>query len=96
MAQRGERLFNDLACHTCHVSEGRGRGPSLKAVFRSQVPLADGRRVTPELYRQIRDEELAKLGSGGRLKDAAAILDELVLSRDFLPFLTLIAYSRLE
>jgi malate synthase len=62
----------------------------------NEVPLADGRRVTPELYRQTREEELTKLGSGGRLKDAAAILDELVLSRDFLPFLTLIAYPRLD
>ena len=42
--------------------------------------------MTADLYRQIRDEELTKLGSGGRLKDAAAVLDELVLSRDFLPF----------
>jgi malate synthase len=62
----------------------------------NEAPLADGRRVTPDLYRQIRDEELSKLGSTGRLKDAAAILDELVLSRDFLPFLTLIAYPRLD
>jgi malate synthase len=62
----------------------------------NEVPLGDGRKVSPELYRQIRGEELAKLGSGGRLKDAAAILDELVLSRDFLPFLTLIAYPRLD
>ncbi|HEX3131193.1 MAG TPA: malate synthase A [Thermoanaerobaculia bacterium] len=62
----------------------------------NEVPLGDGRRVTPALYRQIRDEELSKLGTEGRLKDAAAILDELVLSRDFLPFLTLIAYPRLD
>jgi malate synthase len=65
----------------------------------NEVPLADGaggHRVTQDLYRQIRDEELSKLGSGGRLKDAAAILDELVLSRDFLPFLTLIAYPQLD
>ena len=52
--------------------------------------------MTPELYRQIRDEEMAKLGSGGRLKEAAVILDELALSRDFLPFLTLIACPRLD
>jgi hypothetical protein len=31
-----------------------------------------------------------------RLRDAVAILDELVLSRDFLPFLTVIAYLRLD
>jgi malate synthase len=62
----------------------------------NEVPLADGRKVNADLYRQIRDEELAKLGSDGRLTDAAGILDELVLSPGFVPFLTLIAYPRLE
>src|SRR6185436_17443219 len=52
------------------------------------------RLLSAELYRQIRDEELSKLGSSGRLKDAAAILDELVLSRDFLPFPQACAVSR--
>jgi len=57
----------------------------------------DGRRLTPELYRQFRDEELAALGGPdqGRLRDAAEILDRLVLSREFVPFLTIEAYGRL-
>ncbi len=59
--------------------------------------LDDGRPVTPELYREIRDEELRQLGGpeSGRLRDAVEILDELVLSRDFVPFLTVAAYERL-
>jgi malate synthase len=59
--------------------------------------LADGRAVTPELYRAIRDEELSALGgrSAGRLGDAVDLLDDLVLDEDFADFLTLGAYERL-
>jgi malate synthase len=63
------------------------------------VKLPDGRTFTPELYRQIRQEESEKLdgaAQGGRLRDAAEILDSLVLARDFIPFLTLAAYERLD
>ena len=64
----------------------------------NDAEMADGRRITPELYREIRDQEIAKLGGNGkgRLRDAAEILDELVLSRELVPFLTLVAYPRLE
>jgi malate synthase len=60
--------------------------------------LDDGRPVTKELYRDIRDQELAALGGHGqgRLRDAAEILDELVLSGDFVPFLTPVAYRYLD
>jgi malate synthase len=60
--------------------------------------LEDGRPVTKELYRDIRDQELAALGGHGqgRLRDAAEILDELVLSEDFVPFLTPVAYRYLD
>ena len=62
------------------------------------VELADGRRFTPDLYREIRDQEIQKLGglAQGRLRDAAEILDELVLGEDLVPFLTLVAYPRLH
>jgi malate synthase len=62
------------------------------------APLADGRAFGAEHYRQIREQEIEKLGGEGkgRLRDAAEILDELVLSRDFIPFLTLQAYPRLD
>ena len=60
--------------------------------------LADGRAVTAERYQQWRDEELAKLGGAlsGRLGDAAAIVDELVLSDRFIEFLTYLAYPALD
>lgn len=60
--------------------------------------LADGRAVTADLYQRWRDEELVKLGGAlsGRLDDAAAIVDELVLSDRFIEFLTYLAYPALD
>jgi malate synthase len=60
--------------------------------------LDDRREVSAELYAQIRDEELARLGGAteGRLIDAAGLLDRLVLDDDFAEFLTLRAYSLLD
>ena len=60
--------------------------------------LEDGRPVTRDLYAQIRDEELARLGgkSAERYADAAAILDTLCLNDEFIEFLTLIAYDYLD
>ena len=46
LAARGERLFNDLACHTCHVSDGSGRGPSLVNTFGTEALLATGAVAT--------------------------------------------------
>jgi malate synthase len=59
-----------------------------------RAELDDGRPITPALYEQIRAEELAALGGAeaGRLGDAAEILDQLVLSREFVEFLTYPAY----
>src|SRR6186713_718346 len=45
---RGAQLFQDLACNTCHLSDGRGRGPSLQGVFGSQVQLANGQTVVAD------------------------------------------------
>ncbi len=62
-----------------------------------EVPLPDRRKVTAELYRELRDRELDALGaSNGRLRQAAEILDSLVLSREFIPFLTVAAYRHLD
>jgi malate synthase len=60
--------------------------------------LDDGRTITRALYEQLRAEELAKLGGAGaeHYGDAAAILDRLCLSEEFLDFLTLIAYQYLD
>ena len=45
MEQRGEALFSQLGCATCHLPDGKGRGPSLQKVFGGQVKLADGGTV---------------------------------------------------
>jgi malate synthase len=60
--------------------------------------LDDGREASADLYRSVRDEELARLGgpTEGRLGDAAGLLDRLVLDDDFAEFLTLRAYSLLD
>lgn len=42
MAERGAKLFNDLACNTCHLDSGQGRGPSLKDIVGTTVDLAGG------------------------------------------------------
>jgi malate synthase len=61
------------------------------------TPLDDGRPLTAERYRAIRDGELAALGGPGtgRLGEAAELLDGLVLDDAFVEFLTLPAYERL-
>jgi cytochrome c oxidase subunit 2 len=46
LAQRGARLFNDLACSSCHVDTGQGRGPALKDIVGKTVELQDGTSVT--------------------------------------------------
>ena len=60
--------------------------------------LDDGRPLTAERYGAIRDQEIATLdgSSGGRLADAAALLDQLVLADEFIEFLTLPAYEQLR
>ena len=42
LASRGERLFGELACNTCHIGDGSGRGPSLHDKFGRQEQLANG------------------------------------------------------
>lgn len=43
---RGEQLFNDLACNTCHLDNGTGRGPSLVGKFGAQETLTGGQTIT--------------------------------------------------
>jgi cytochrome c oxidase subunit II len=38
----GEKLFAEKACSTCHLSDGRGRAPSLNGLYGAKVLLADG------------------------------------------------------
>ena len=62
--------------------------------------LSDGGHVTAELYRTIRDAQVAEIareaGPESRVQDAAALLDLLVLSDEFLPFLTIPGYNQLS
>jgi len=44
----GEHLFTQLACVTCHLSDGTGRAPSLNGVFGANVLLADGSIVAAD------------------------------------------------
>ncbi len=64
---------------------------------RNMVKLTDGRFVSAELYRAIRDEELGKMSmaQGNRFGEAAELLDRLVLSEELEDFLTLMAYDSL-
>jgi cytochrome c oxidase subunit II len=45
MAELGAKVFTDLGCATCHMDAGQGRGPSLRGIFGSPVPLASGEKV---------------------------------------------------
>lgn len=44
----GSKLYNDLACNTCHLNDGKGRGPSYLGLYGSKVKLADGSTVTAD------------------------------------------------
>ena len=51
LAERGNTLFQQLACNTCHLDSGQGRGPSLKDIYGKPVELADGSKVmVDEVY----------------------------------------------
>jgi malate synthase len=65
--------------------------------------LADGRKVTIELYEQIKAEELERIRReigeeyyrAGRFEEAVALFDRLVKEDEFIEFLTLPAYELL-
>lgn len=42
MTARGEALFSQYGCVTCHLPDGKGRGPSLVGVYNSNVKLQGG------------------------------------------------------
>lgn len=66
--------------------------------------LPDGREITSDLYREIADEEMAKICEmwgkevyeQSRIETARELFDELVTARRFVSFLTLPAYDVLE
>jgi cytochrome c oxidase subunit II len=48
MAERGGKLFDDLACANCHKPDGSGRCPSLVGLFNRKVQLANGQVVAAD------------------------------------------------
>lgn len=64
--------------------------------IRTGSATSDGEPITIERYRTIRDEELEKLGRTPTLDAAAGVLDRLIDSDDFVPFLTIPAYALLD
>jgi len=45
LASAGSKLFQDLACNTCHRPDAQGRGPVLQNLFGKTVTLASGENV---------------------------------------------------
>ena len=45
MADAGAQLFQSLACNTCHLEAGQGRGPVLKGAYGKPVELEGGATV---------------------------------------------------
>jgi malate synthase len=61
--------------------------------------LDDGRVITPELVKQITDEELARLPAeepGRRFIEARQVFEQVALADDFVEFLTLPAYELID
>jgi cytochrome c oxidase subunit 2 len=46
MAESGAKLFQDLACASCHLDSGQGRGPVLKGAYGRTATMQDGQTVT--------------------------------------------------
>ncbi|MEM6431905.1 MAG: malate synthase A [Deinococcota bacterium] len=63
-----------------------------------QAKLDDGRTVTSELYEQIKQEELEKLGGIDKMhyQDATEAMDKLIRADAFTEFLTIPAYDYLS
>jgi cytochrome c oxidase subunit 2 len=48
LASTGQKLFQQLACNTCHRSDAQGRGPVLEGLFGKAVVLDNGQTVTAD------------------------------------------------
>jgi cytochrome c oxidase subunit 2 len=48
MASAGQAIFNRLACNTCHLDNGTGRGPSLVGLLGNQIKLQGGQTITAD------------------------------------------------
>jgi malate synthase len=91
-------LMEDAA--TCEISRSQ-----VWQWIHNDVKLEDGRTVTPELVRQIEDEELAKIReqvgeefyrTQGRAEESRGIFEQVALADDYHDFLTTIAYDHID
>ncbi len=65
--------------------------------------LSDGRKITADIYEQLKKEELEKIKqeigeeayAGGRFDEAVQLFDNLILQDEFVDFLTLPGYEQL-
>jgi cytochrome c oxidase subunit II len=48
LASTGAKLFQDLACNTCHRPDAQGRGPVLEGLFGKSVQVQSGETVTAD------------------------------------------------
>ena len=66
LSSAGEKLFQDLACNSCHTGDAQARGPNLQGLFGRSVALeGGGTTVADESY--IRESVLdprAKIAAG--------------------------------
>ena len=46
LADRGAKLFAELACNNCHRPDGKGRGPNLEGIFGTTVDLEGKQKAT--------------------------------------------------
>ena len=61
----GEKLFQDLACNTCHQQGPEGRGPVLAGIFGKTIELQGGGTATvDEAY--VRESIVNPQAEGGR------------------------------
>jgi len=66
LASAGAKLFQDLACNTCHRADAQGRGPVLEGLFGKTVTLQNGETLSvDEAYvRESILQPAAKITSG--------------------------------
>jgi cytochrome c oxidase subunit 2 len=66
LASAGAKLFQDLACNTCHRPDAQGRGPVLEGLFGKTVTLQSGEtRTVDEAYvRESILQPAAKVAQG--------------------------------
>ena len=48
MTARGQSVFQNFSCNTCHRADGQGRGPSLEGIFGKTVTLQNGQKVVAD------------------------------------------------